>query len=85
MQLGLKQFPVRQPSLVLRYQGRRHGSAEGVFDNLVVFGGTEENADRRLLMRLLDVAVEGFQVKLKLAEMFRLELDDLELERDQAI
>jgi hypothetical protein len=36
-------------------------------------------------MRLLDVAIEGFQVELKLAEMLGLELDDLELECDQAI
>ncbi len=46
---------------------------------------TQEHADRRLLVRLLHVAVEGFQVELELAEVLRLELDDLEFKRDQAI
>ena len=36
-------------------------------------------------MRLLHVAVERLQIELKLAQMFGLELDDLELEGDEAI
>ena len=85
VQLGLKQFLVRKSGLVLRDQCGRHGTAEGVFDNLVVLGGAKENADRGLLMRLSHVAVERLQVELQFAVMFGLELDDLELEGDQAI
>jgi hypothetical protein len=36
-------------------------------------------------MRLLHVAIKGLQVELELAEMLGLELDDLQLERYQAI
>ncbi len=85
MQLGLQQLLVRQAGLVLGDQRGRHGPAEGVLDDLMVLGGAEENADRRLLMRFLHVPVEGLQVELELAEMFGLELDDLQLESDQAI
>ena len=85
MELGLEQLLVRQSGLVLGHQRGRHGPAEGVFDDLVVLRGTEEHADRRLLVRLLHVAVEGLQVELELAEMLGLELDDLQFERDQAI
>ena len=85
MQLGLEQFLVRQSRLIFGDQCRRHGPAQGIFDDLVVFGGAQQHADGRLLVRLLHVAVEGFQVELELAQVLGLELDDLEFERDQAV
>jgi hypothetical protein len=36
--------------LVLGHEGRGHGSAECVFDNLAVFRRAEQNADGRRLM-----------------------------------
>ena len=63
----------------------RHGPAQGIFDDLVILRRTKQYADRRLLVRLLHVAVEGLQVELEFAQVFRLELDDLEFKRDQAI
>ena len=61
VQLGLKQLLVRQPGLVLRDERGRHRAAQRVFDDFVILRGTEQNADRRLLMRLLHIAVERLQ------------------------
>ena len=36
-------------------------------------------------MRLLHVPVEGLQIELEFAKVFRLKLDDLEFKRDQAV
>ena len=85
VELGLQERLVRQPGLVLGDQGRGHGPAQSVFDDLVVLGGAEEYADRWPLMGLLHVAVEGLQVELELSEMVRLELIDFQLEGDQAV
>ena len=85
VQLGLQQLLVRQPGLVLGDEGRRQRPAQGVLDDLVVLAGAEQHADRRALVRLADVAVEGLQVELQLAEVLGLELADLELDGDQAV
>src|SRR5262249_43610790 len=85
VQLGLEQLLVGEPGLVLRNQGRRYCPAQGVLDYLVGFGGAEQHADRRALMRLAHVPVEGLQIELQLTEVSGLELLDLQLEGDQAI
>ncbi len=81
----MEQLLVRQSSLVLGNQGGRHRPRERVFDDLVILGRAQEHADGRLLVRLLHVAVEGLQVELEFAQVLRLELDDLEFKRDQAV
>ena len=43
---------------------------------------TKQYANRWLLVRLLNVPVEGLQIELEFAKVFRLELDDLEFKRD---
>jgi hypothetical protein len=85
VELGLQEPLVRQASLILGHERGRHGPAEGVLDDLAVFRGAQEDADRRPLVRLLHVPVERLQVELQLAEVFRLELIDLEFKRDQAV
>src|SRR5712691_6573655 len=51
----------------------------------MVFRRAQQNTNRRLLVRLLHVAVESFQVELQLAEMLWLELFDLQFKGDQTV
>ena len=53
-----------------------------LFNNLVILRCTKQYADLWLLVRLLNVTVEGLQIKLEFAKVFRVELDDLEFKRD---
>ena len=85
MELGLEQFLVGQPGLILGDEGRRDGAAEGILDDLVVLGGAEQDADGGPLVRLLDVAVEGLQVEFQFAEMLRLEFAYLYFESNQGV
>jgi hypothetical protein len=71
--------------LLLRNEGQRNRPTQGIFDDFLVLCGAKENTDRRLLVRLLHVAVKCLQVKLQFTEMLGLELDYLQLESDQAI
>ena len=85
VEFGLEEFLVWEAGLVFGDEGRGEGAAQGVFDDLVVLGGAEEHADGGLLMGLAHVAVESFEVEFELAQVFRLELVDLEFERHEAL
>ncbi len=84
VQFGLQELLVGKVGLVLGDQRGGQGAAEGVLDHFVVFAGAQEHADRWTFVRLADVAVEGFQIELQLAQMLGLELTELELDGDQA-
>jgi hypothetical protein len=84
MELGAEQSFVRQHRLIFGYQGRRDAAAEGVFDNLGILGGAEKHADGGALVGFPHIAVKGFEVELKLAEMLGLELVDLQLDGNEA-
>jgi hypothetical protein len=60
-------------------------AVEGVFDDFRVLGGAEQEANGGVCVRFTDVAVEGFEVKLQLAEVLGLEAADLELNGDEAV
>ena len=64
MQLGLQQLLVRQLGLVVRDQRGRERAAEGIFDDFVVLAGAEQQADGRVFVGFLVVAVEGFEVEI---------------------
>jgi hypothetical protein len=83
VQFGLKQLLVRQAGLILGDQGGRKGTAQGVFHHLAVLAGAEQDADRRTLVRLPDITVEGFQVEPQLAEVLRFEFTELQLDGDE--
>lgn len=85
MKLRLQQLLVGQLGLVRGDQRWRERTTKGIFDNLAVLGGAEQNADGWALVRLSNIAVKGLQVEIKLAEVFRFKLADLELEGDEAL
>ena len=76
---------VGQLRFVFGHQGGRHASTQGVFDDFMILRGTQQYADRRLLVRFLNVPVERFQIELQLAEIFGLELVDFQLDGHQTI
>src|SRR5262249_16379988 len=84
VELAPKQRLRREHRLVLGDESRRSGAGERVFDDLVVLGGAQQNADRRAFVRLPYISVEGFDVEAQLAEILWLELANLELERHEA-
>ena len=61
------------------------GRAEGVFDDFVVLGGAEEDADGRSLVEFAHVAVEGFEVEFHLAEVLGFEFPDFQIESDETL
>ena len=61
MQLGLQQRLLWQSRHVFGDEGGRQRSAERVFDDLCVFCGTQQHADRRTLVWLLDIAIERLE------------------------
>ena len=85
MELCLKEGFVGQLGLVFRNEGGRKGAAEGVFDDLVILGRAEEQADAGVFMLLADIAVEGFEVEVELTEVRGFEASDLELDGDEGI
>jgi hypothetical protein len=85
VEFGLEQLLIGHSGLVLGDQSGRHRPAQSIFNDLVILGRTKQYANRWLLMRLLHVAVESLKIELEFAKVFRLELDDFEFERDQAV
>jgi hypothetical protein len=85
VQFGLQQLLVRQACLILGNERRRHRPTQGIFNDFVILGRTKQNTDGRLLVRLLHVAVEGLQVELEFAQVFRLELNHFEFEGHKAV
>src|SRR5205823_2408937 len=67
VQFSLEEFFVGQRGLVFGDESGRNRSGEGVFDDFVVFGGAEEDADRRAFVGFFDIAVESFEVELHFA------------------
>src|SRR2546423_581116 len=63
----------------------QESAAQGVLDHFAILRRAEQDADGRGLVGLADVAVQGLQIELQLAQVLRLELVHLELERDQAV
>jgi hypothetical protein len=60
MELGLEQFFIGQLGLVFSDECWRQGTAQRIFDNLVVFAGTEQHANRRTFVRFPHVTIQGF-------------------------
>ena len=83
VQLGFEQLLVGKPGLVFGDHSGRHGAAQGVFNDLMVLRGAQQHANRRLFVRLLDVAVEGFEVELQLAQILRLKFVNFQFKRHQ--
>src|SRR4051812_11282862 len=71
---------VGQESLIFGDESRGYGAAEGVFDDLIILGGAEKDADGRALVRLADVAIECFEIEFHFAEVFGFELVNFEIE-----
>ena len=85
MEFGLEELFLRQTGLVFGDQGRGERAAEGVLHHLAVFGGAEEHADGRPLVRFAHVPVEGFEVELQFAQILRLELIYLEFNGHETV
>jgi len=85
VKLALEQPFVGQRGLVLGDESGGDGAGEGVFDDFVVFGGAEEDADGGALVGLADVAVEGLEIEFHFAEMLRFEFLDFQIEGNQAL
>ena len=85
MQLVLQDFFIGQAGLIFGDDSGRCGAAEGIFDDLVIFGCAEQDADGRLLVGLFYVAVECFEIELEFTHVFGLELFDFEFEGDEAV
>lgn len=85
MKLFLEDFLVWQKSLVVGDEGWRERAAEGVFHDLRVLGGAEQEADGGILVGFADVGIEGFEVEFEFAEVFGLEAVDLEFDGDEAV
>ncbi len=58
---------------------------QSVFDDLIVLRGTQQHADRRALVRLAYIAVQGFKIELQLAKVFGLKFTDFQFDRDQTL
>ena len=85
VELGLEQLLIGHSGLVRGDQSGRHRPVQSIFNDLVILRRTKQYSNRWLLMRLLHVAVESLQIELEFAKVFRLELDDFEFKRDQAV
>jgi hypothetical protein len=62
LQIKLVEFGSKQPligklCLVFSDEGRRQSAAESVLNNLIVFTGTQQHADGRTFVSLLNIAV----------------------------
>jgi hypothetical protein len=66
MQLPLEELLVRQRRLVFGNESGGDGAGQGVFDDFVILGCAEEDANGGAFMGLLHVAVEGFEVEFHL-------------------
>ena len=69
MEFGLEHCLVRQEDLITGDKGRGEGAAEGIFHNLMVLGGAEQQANGGVLVGLADGSVQGLKVEFKLPEM----------------
>ena len=85
MEQALEQFFVQKLGLVNTDERRGKLAAHGDFDHFVVLGFAEQDADGGILVRLSDVAVEEFEVKIHLAEVLRLEVLDFQVKGDEAL
>jgi hypothetical protein len=79
MKLGLEQLLVRQPGLIFRDQCQGRGTAQSVFNNLMILSGAQQNSDGGIFVGILNVPIERLRIKLQLAEIFGLELVDFQL------
>ena len=75
----------RKLILVLRNQRRRQTAAQRIFHDLVNLAGHIRARRLPTAHAFADVAIERFQVEIQLAEVFRLKLTHLQLNRDQAV
>ena len=66
MQVPLEKLLVRQCRLVFGNESEGDGAGQGVFDDFVILGCAEEDADRGAFMGRLHVAVEGFELEFHL-------------------
>ena len=85
VELSLEESFVWELGLVLGDQGWGQRAAEGIFNDFVILSGTEQEADTRVLMRLLYIAVKGFEVKVKLPEVSRFKAANFQLNGDEGI
>jgi hypothetical protein len=59
-------------------------AGKGVFDQSVILGGAEEDADRRIVVRGHDVASIPAHIGVKLANILVAELHELQFDEDVA-
>ena len=85
MQFGPEQGFIGSMVSYSRDQRRGERATEAVLDDFLVLGGAEEQADGGVFVGLAMVAVEGFEVEIELAEVFRAEFPDLEFDGDEAV
>jgi hypothetical protein len=79
VQLGLQQQLLRQSRHVFGDEGWRQRPAERIFDDFRVLGRAQQDADRRTLVRFLDVAIQRLKVELELPDVLWLELADFQM------
>lgn len=85
VEFGLEVVFVGELGLILGDERGREGAAEGVFDYFGVLRRAEEHADAGAFVRLLVIAVKGFELEFELAEVFGLEFVNFEFEVDKAV
>lgn len=85
MQLGLQQLLVWQTGLIFGDQGRRKGAIQRVLNHLILFAGTQQYTNRRILVSLSVVSVEGLEVEIELAQVFGFKARDFQLDGQEAI
>lgn len=85
MEEALEQFFVQKLGFINADERGRKLAAHSDFDYFVVFGFAEQDADGGIFVRLSDVAVQEFEIKIHFTEVFGFEVFDLQVYGDEAL
>lgn len=82
---SFEQLLVGELRVVFGYERRGECATQSIFHDLIILTGAKQDADRRTLVLFAYISVESFQIKIQLAEIFRLEPRHLQFKCDQAV
>ena len=85
VKFGLQQTFRGKLGFVFRNHGGGKRTTESVLDDFAVFGGAEQQPQSGVLVSFPKVAVESLEIKVELAEMFRLEPRCFQFNGHQAV